>query len=135
MQFPHSQLLLIRWYSSPTPGDSTYALFLQQLRARLEAAAAPFYILSDLRFGCIVDEDTLDQLAHLLQHRNFAGGTAFSLSPIAHIYVRRFERQHATPQDIPCIFDTADEALHCLDKLSPGLAETVCIDDIDAVAV
>lgn len=139
LQFLHPQLLLIRWFSSPPPGSRVYQRYLQRLQDSLENADRPLYLLSDLRFGCVVDDDVLQAMTTLCKHHNVAGSTAFSLNPTAHIYVRRFARKsrngnHNAPPATP-IWDTAEEALRYLYQLNPDVMQGVRLDDIQAVAV
>lgn len=135
MRLLHPQLLLIRWYSTPAVGSPVYETFLRHLERYLFRAPAPLYVLSDLRFGCIIDETTLKQMAYLATHPNMAAGAAFSLNPTSRIYANRYARMHADASTETAIFDTAHEALDYLENKLHGISMFVDLNELLAVGV
>lgn len=78
-------LILVTWLDSPRTGGDEDKSFAQEIFQLLEDAQKPFYIISDLRRGYIRNSKSLRALAKVVNHPNFAGGTAFSSDPLVDI--------------------------------------------------
>ncbi|MBZ0298632.1 MAG: hypothetical protein K8J31_02780 [Anaerolineae bacterium] len=125
------ELIYIRWNQTPQPGSGVDAQFLSDLQTLLEDAPQPVYFISDLRRGRITDMRTIQMLAQLARHKNWAGSTAFSQDPITSILVqsfRAFTRTDSASNDH--IETTPEAALNFLNTLKPGLVDGI---DWDAV--
>ncbi len=118
-------LVLITWVGLPQTGTRVELAFLAELKQLLDQADQPFYLISDLRQGRIVDVGLLKQLADLTQHKNWAGSSAFANNPISAIFVDTFTKFAHFDKGHREIWDTPEEALAYLESLKPGITANI----------
>ncbi|MEL6269192.1 MAG: hypothetical protein AAFR22_05220 [Chloroflexota bacterium] len=120
------ELVYITWDGSPRAAD--YAIeerFIRDLRTTLDEAAGPVYVLSDLRRGRISNMKTIQRLAELTRHPNYAGSTAFSGNLITNILVGTFSRFSVETQPKDAIWKTPEEVLAYLELLQKGVTQNI----------
>jgi len=124
----NERLLLITWLQTPPP--KVAHTFIEDLRDLVYSAENPFYILSDLRRGRIIDLRLVNEIAELSQHKNFAGSAAVSEGSISNLFTKTFEKSGQVKRETNMIFDRAEEAIGFLESLEPNLTQ-----DIDWVTI
>ncbi len=116
------KLIYIRWTTSPTVVDAEE--FIRTLKKLLNERETPVYFISDLRHGQITNAGTIQKLAELTAHPNWAGSTAFGNTLVATIFVDIFKRLKGAKSDRE-IWPTAQQALDYLEGISPGLTKGI----------
>lgn len=116
------KLIYIRWTTSPTVVDAEE--FIRTLKKLLNEQETPVYFISDLRHGQITNAGTIQKLAELTAHPNWAGSTAFGNTLVATIFVDIFKRLKGAKSDRE-IWPTAQQALDYLEGISPGLTKGI----------
>jgi hypothetical protein len=116
-------LIYIRWTTSPTLVDAEE--FIRTLKKLLNERKTPVYFISDLRHGQITNAGTIQKLAELTAHPNWAGSTAFANTLVATIFVDIFKRLTRTTKREREIWPTPQQALDYLEGISPGLTKGI----------
>jgi len=116
------RLVMIVWMRTPMLNEAKD--FIRTLENTLNQADEPQYFISDLRRGQIVDVRIIHQLGALTTHRNWAGSTAFSHSPISKLFLGSF-RKMVTASEKNMTFDLPEDAIAFLEGLSPDLTSEV----------
>jgi hypothetical protein len=118
-------LLYIKWYQSPSAATKPQGVFVDDLRARLDASAHPLYFLSDLREGRIADVGILQRLGRLTDHPNYGAGAAFSKDVVSNIFVEVFSKFARQEKGHSVFYDKMEDALAFLESFQPGLAHDI----------
>ncbi|MBL8153653.1 MAG: hypothetical protein JNM70_05660 [Anaerolineae bacterium] len=116
------KLIYIRWTKSPAVMEAEE--FIRTLKKFLNEREAPVYFISDLRKGQITNAGTIQKLAELTRHANWAGSTAFGNTLVAAIFVDIFKRLKRTKSDRE-IWPTPQQALDYLEGISPGVTKGI----------
>lgn len=119
------ELVFICWHRSPGRNAGTEEKYLAEIKTLLDDAEQPLYFMSDLRKGRIIDIRVINQLVDLTRHRNWAGSTAFSQSPISKIFAGTFVRFSSTSASTNEMQDKPEEAIAFLESLKPGLTRNI----------
>ncbi|MEZ4670826.1 MAG: hypothetical protein R3E39_23215 [Anaerolineae bacterium] len=125
------QLLLITWLRTPTTKGASE--FVNDFKQLLENTTEPFFIITDLRKGRIIDVRILEQLGKLSQHPHWAGSTAFSQNPVSSIFADAFTHSHFVETANNMTFDRPEDAIAFLEKISPKLTDGIDWDSVLAI--
>ena len=117
------QLIYIHW--KRTPDEKNENAFLIDLKWTLDASPKPQYVLSDLRYGRIISLRTLQQLAKLTEHVQFAGSTAFSQVPSTKFLVGSFRAFAYKSGSKNEMHETLEEALTFLESLKQDVTQNI----------
>lgn len=119
------KLVFIRWLREPEEAKSEDQ-FIHDLKAVLDEAANPVYILSDLREGRLKNVDAIRKLAGLVAHHpHFAGGTSFSHDLYTPMFVNLYSKFSHQAKTVREIWPSLHEALNYLESLEPGITQGI----------
>jgi hypothetical protein len=123
------ELYLIRWYRTPNKVEAFE--FIQAHQTLLDNAEQSLYFISDLRKGYIRDGEAVRELAKLLEHPRYGGGTAFNgNNTMAAVFVNLFFKLTRVAHLKHNIWRTGLEGLRYLEGIKAGITNGI---DVDAV--
>jgi len=119
------KLVFIRWFSEPETAQSEDQ-FIDDLKAVLDMAPHPVYVLSDLREGRLKNVESIRKLADLVEHHpNFAAGTAFTHDIYTPQFVGLYSKFSHQSKTVRGSWPSLAEALSYIESLEPGVAQGI----------
>lgn len=120
-----NKMVFIRWFGEPENTKSEDQ-FIHELKAVLDEADNPVYILSDLREGRLKNVEAIRKLADLVEHHpNFSGGTSFSHDIYTPLFVGLYSKFSHQDKTVREIWPSLQEALSYLESLAPGVTQNI----------
>lgn len=116
-------LILVRWFVTPSAGSPVVRQWLKDLLAYLNDATESVYFISDLRVASITDVYAIREAVNALKvHPNYGGGTAFSQKTSSTLYANLFAR--LSRREKPTA-ESLEASLLILEELHPGITHNV----------